>query len=118
MSAFQPIQKRVFQFSLRIIKMIVFLPKNSAGFAISQQIMRSGTSIGANIAEAQDAASKADFTHCMNIALKEARETDYWLRLITAAKLIPEAKMASLLAEIEELVKILRSSVKKLRNKN
>lgn len=112
------IQERTFQFGIRIIKMAKYLPKNAAGFAISNQIIRSGTSIGANICEAQDAASKADFIHCLTISLKEAGETEYWLKIIVASELLHRQKMALLLAEIEEIVKILRASLKKLKGKN
>ena len=111
------IQERSFLISVRIIKMVQELPKTPAGYAIANQIIRSGTSIGANIAEAQDASSRVDFTHCLNISLKEARETEYWLRLIVESEIQPRSKMTPLLVEIEEIVKILRASLKKLRNK-
>ena len=117
MTEIRSIQERSFQFSIRIVRMAKFLPRNPAGFAIADQVVRSGTSIGANIAEAQDAASHADFTHCLNISLKEARETEYWLKLIVESGILPQAKMAPLLVEIVELVKILRASVKRLRSK-
>lgn len=117
MTEIRSIQERSFQFSIRVVKMARSLPRNPAGFAIADQVVRSGTSIGANIAEAQDAASRADFTHCMNISLKEARETEYWLKLIVDFEMLSRVKMTPLLVEIEELVKILRASVKRLRSK-
>lgn len=115
MGTLLPIQDRTFKLGVRIITMVKSLPRNPAGFALGNQIIRSGTSIGANIIEAQDAMSKPDFIHCMNIALKEARETDYLLKMIVESGLIPKQKMALLLAEIEEIVKILRASLKKLK---
>ena len=69
--------------------------------------MRSGTSIGANVEEAQAAQSKADFISKMNISLKEARETHYWLRLIVASQLISESKLLALKTETEEVTRIL-----------
>lgn len=117
MNEIQTIQERTFKFGLRVINMAKSLPRNPAGFTIADQVLRSGTSIGANIAEAQDAVSKLDFTHCLNISLKEAREAAYWLRLIVESGLLPKHKMTPLLAEIEEIVKILSASVKKLRLK-
>lgn len=81
-------------------------------FVISKQLMKSGTSIGANVKEAQAGQSRADFLSKMAIASKEARETHYWLRLIRDGKIMPEAGVTSLLVESEELVKILASIVK------
>lgn len=109
------IQDRSFQFGIRVIRLVQNLPKNQAGYAISSQVIRSGTSIGANIAEAQDASSRLDFTHCLNISLKEARETEYWLKLIVGSGLLPRHQMTPILVEIEEIIKILRTSVKKLK---
>lgn len=111
------IQDRTFKFGIRIIKMIRSLPRNPAGYAIGNQIIRSGTSVGANIYEAQDAMSKADFIKGLNISLKEARETEYWLKTIVASEMLTQEKMALLLAENEEIVKILRASLKKLKSK-
>ena len=79
----QDIAERTFQFSIRIVKLCKFLrEKKGTAYDLSKQLIRSGTSIGANIEESQSAESKADFIHKMNIALKEARETHYWLRLL------------------------------------
>jgi four helix bundle protein len=71
------IKFRTLKFSVLIIKLSLLLPRNAAGFAIASQIVRSGTSIGANIHEAQDSSSKKEFIHSMTISLKEARETEY-----------------------------------------
>lgn len=110
-----PIQERTFQFSLRIIRLVQSLPRNTVGFAIGQQLIRSGTSIGANIREGQDAASRADFIKSITIATKEARETEYWLQLLRVSDIITERKIELILAETAEIVKILRASLKKLK---
>jgi len=79
---------------------------------LGDQLIRSGTSIGANVAEAQAAQSKKDFIAKMSIASKEARETSYWIQLLIAAKILPEAKLDKLADESEQLVAILTSIVK------
>lgn len=101
-----------YEFGVKVIKLCQELPKNSVGFAISGQLVRSATSIGANIEEAQDAMSRADFLKCMNIALKEARETKYWLRIIVGAKLTAVTRIDSYSNEADELVKMLTRIVK------
>jgi len=108
---------RTFAFSLRIIKLVNNLPKTPAGYAIGDQVVRSGTSIGANIEEAQDAASRKDFIHCLTISLKEARETHYWLKLIAESKMIKKGRLDSLVTENQELIKILTSIVKNTKKK-
>lgn len=107
------ISERTLKFGLRIIKLVSSLPKSSAGNALGNQIIRSGTSIGANIEEAQDALSKKDFIHSMTIALKEARETSYWLKMISESGLIPKNRLESILRENIEIIKILTVIVKK-----
>lgn len=81
-------------------------------FILSKQLLRSGTSIGANITEAQRGQSKADFAAKMSIALKEAYETDYWIRLLYKTEYLNEAEYASLDTEIKELISILISICK------
>lgn len=109
------IQKRTFEFSITIITLTNLLPKTLAGITISKQIIRSGTSIGANIEEAQDGLTKKDFIHSMNISLKEARETLYWLKIIGELKLIPSEIIDKVITENTEIVKILTAIVKKAR---
>ncbi len=106
------IKERTFEFSIEIIKLVQILPHNTAGFELGKQILRSGTSIGANVEEATGARSKKEFTNCMNIAKKEARETNYWLRLIQASKLVNDSKIQFLLDEVVIILKILTSIVK------
>lgn len=79
------IDKRSFEFGLRIVHLVNRLPRTTAGFAVGNQLIRSGTAIGANIQEAMGGHTKSDFTYCMNIAKKEARETKYWLKIIAGS---------------------------------
>lgn len=81
-----PVRSKSFRFAVRIVNLCKFLHDEHKEFILSKQLLRSGTSIGANIAEAQQAQSKADFISKMNIALKETYETDYWLRLLFATQ--------------------------------
>lgn len=107
------IQTRTFKFGVEIVKLTFLLPKTPAGYALANQIVRSGTSIGANIEEAQGAYSKQDFIHKMQISLKEARETNYWLKILNESGLISMEKLKCLLQECEEIVKILVTIIKK-----
>ena len=112
----QIIQDRAFEFACRIVKLHRFLCRNgSTSSTIAGQILRSGTSIGANLEEASAGQSKPDFTSKCNIALKEARETYYWIRLLTACELVPKKKLEPLLVEANEIVAILTTIVKKSR---
>jgi len=86
--------------------------RNQKHFEISSQLLRSGTSIGANVEEALAGRSRKDFFAKMSIASKEARETNYWLRLIIDAEILDKQKCSSLLKISEELIKILTSIVK------
>ena len=107
------ITERCFNFSVRIVHLCQFLCKRSnICNVIARQLLRSGTSIGANVEEAQAGHSKADFIAKMSIARKEARETHYWIRLIKETKLIEEVKIDDILSEAEQLVKIITAIVK------
>jgi len=103
------IKERAFKYSLRAIKLCQYLDKSSgnAGWILSKQYLRSAASIGANLEEAQAAESRADFAHKYTIALKEAREAIYWLKLISESELVPKTKLAPLLKETEELAAII-----------
>ena len=85
------IAEKSFEFAVRIVNLCKFLRKQHKEYILSKQIMRSGTSIGANVAEAQRGQSKADFAAKMNIALKEANETQYWLKLLYRTEYISQA---------------------------
>lgn len=104
------VQKKSFQFSLKIISLYKKLQKEKE-FVISNQILRSGTSIGANIEEALVGQSKRDFTAKMSKSSKGARETKYWLRLLKESELT-NLEVNSLILEIDELIRILTSIVK------
>jgi four helix bundle protein len=106
--------ERTFQFALRIIKLCDFL-NSTPGVSreLSRQLVRSGTSIGANVEESQAAQSTADFIHKLEISLKEARETRYWLRLLIAAEIVSSSRLVPLLNEANEIVKILASIIVK-----
>ena len=99
-------------FSIRIVKLHHYLTKQKHEFVMSKQIMRSGTSIGANISESQNAQSKADFIHKLNIALKEADETMYWLKLLQKTQYLTPSAFQSLKNDTEELLKLLKSIIK------
>ncbi len=107
------IKERTFRFGVDIVKLVLTLPRNSAGYAISNQLVRSGTSIGANVTEAQNCGTKKEFIHTLTISLKEARETEYWLRIINEVSLAEQKIVDRLLIEVNELIKILTSIIKK-----
>lgn len=98
-------------FATRIVKLHQYLIKNKKESVISKQIVRSGTSIGANINEANYGQSKADFVSKLHIALKEAAETEYWLKLLTMAQYISEDMGQSLLDDCLEIKRLLVSSI-------
>jgi len=110
------IQERAFSFACRIVRLSQFLAKQKGpAEVLSKQILRSGTAIGANLEEAVGGQSRADFISKCNIALKEARETHYWLRLLKETKVVPAQKLNGLASESDELVAILTTIVKKSR---
>ncbi|MBX2966576.1 MAG: four helix bundle protein [Cyclobacteriaceae bacterium] len=102
-----PILEKSYQFGLRIVKLHVYLSKELKQFEISSQVLRSGTSIGANVEEAVGGSSRKDFINKLNIAYKEVRETKYWLRLLKDSETIKEELAESLIADCDELLKIL-----------
>ena len=99
-------------FAVRIIMLYKHLCAESKEYTLSKQILRSGTSIGANIREAVNGYSKKDFTAKMSIALKEAGETAYWLELLAETDYISDSQFKSIYADVEELLKLLTSIVK------
>ena len=101
-----------FAFSVRIVNLHRYLSRKKSEFVISRQICKSGTSIGANIAEAQRAQSTADFVAKLKIALKEANETQYWLKLLYETKYITEKEFSSLHGDLLEILKILTAICK------
>ena len=110
------IQTRSFDFAIRIVRMAAELDKTvGVPRTLSNQVLRSGTSIGANVEEAQGGQSKADFTSKMSIACKEARETLYWIKLLAATETLPVKQLEALQTEANEIVAILTTIVKSSR---
>ncbi len=102
------IRERAFEFSVRLLRFCRQLDQNDFTIrAISRQLLRAGTSIGANLEEAQAGETRADFIHKNAIALKEARETRYWLRLLVASGFAVSSTTAALEQEIQELLRII-----------
>ena len=102
-------------FSIKINKLRKYLREEQHEYNNSDQIQRSGTSIGANYSEACDAVSKADFINKLSIAQKEANETIYWLKVLYGSELITKAQYDELLTDVRELYKILAASLKTLK---
>lgn len=111
------IEERSFDFAVRVVKLKDFLIEEKKEFDISRQILRSGTSIGANVSEAQQAQSQANFLTKMNISLKEAAETKYWLRLLNATDKLTDKETKSILDECIEIEKTLYSIVRTTKKK-
>ena len=101
-----------FHFSVRIVKLYKYMTETKKEYILSKQLLRCGTSIGANATEAQKGQSKADFIAKMSIALKEAYETDYWIRLLYYTEFIEKKAFKSLKEDIDELISLLSSICK------
>ena len=102
-----------FAFAIRIVKLRQYLTKKKE-YTLSDQLLRSGTSIGANVTEAQDAQSKKDFISKMSIALKEARETRYWIRLLVETDYLPKTheRVLSIQEDLESIIRLLTAIIK------
>ncbi len=107
-----PIEKRAYQFALRIVKAYKYLTRQQSEFVLSKQMLRSGTSIGAMMREAKFAQSRADFVSKTSIALKEANETLYWIELLHDSEYIDNKTFESIHNEANEITSILASIVK------
>lgn len=105
-------------FATRIVKLHQYLINEKHETVISKQIYRSGTSIGANVAESEHAQSGIDFTHKLSISLKEANETRYWLNTLHNSNYIDDTGFNSMKEDVEELIRILVSSIKTMKRKN
>ena len=112
-----PIKNNSFAFALRVVKLAKFLDVSQREFVLSRQVLRSGTSIGALVREAEHAESKADFIHKMSIALKEANETLYWQDLLHQGGYIEKKSYSSIESDDEEIVKMLTAFVKTSKTK-
>lgn len=106
------VKDKSFAFAVRIVKLYQHISENKKEFILSKQLVRSGTSIGANINEALQGSSKRDFINKMNISLKEAQETEYWLRLLHETNYLSEREFQSIYDDSVELLKMLTSIVK------
>ena len=107
-----PLKSKSYSFALRIVNLYKHLASQQKEYVLSKQVLRSGTSVGANVTEGNRAQSKMDFVHKLSIALKEADETEYWLNLLRDSSFITEQQAESLLADCTELQKMLTSSIK------
>lgn len=105
--------EKSFNFSIRIIKLYKHIKQKDRDIEpLLKQVLRSGTSIGANITEAQSAYTKKDFINKLGISLKEARESEYWIKLLTATNHLDKSESASIQKDCEELIKLLTTIIK------
>ena len=109
------IREKSFQFAVRIVKLCKYLQTEQKEYTLTKQLLRCGTSIGANVAESQQAQSRADFISKLNIALKESYETDYWLRLMYETQYLTLDEFQSIIVDCHEIEKLLISIIKSLK---
>ena len=112
-----PVREKSYAFSLSIMKVYRHLREEKKEFVLSKQVVRSGTSIGANVEEAIGGQSTKDFISKMSIAYKEARETHYWLRLLRDSGILTPEQINPVVADCEELLKLSGSITKTMRQK-
>ena len=112
------VYEKAYDFAIRVIKAYKYLTQTKKEFVLSKQLIKSGTSIGANIAEANGAISSADFSAKLSIAYKECLETKYWLSLLRDTSYIDEKAFNSIYTDADEIGKILFSIIKKTRINN
>ncbi len=105
------VRKKSFDFAVRVVKLCQFVSKNHHEFVLTRQLLKSGTSIGANVREANNAESGADFIHKFGIAQKECDETLYWLELMKVTGYLIENEYESMAKDCNELMKIIRSII-------
>lgn len=110
------IENKSFQFAIRIVRLYKFLCEEKKEYILSKQLLRAGTSIGANVTESQQAQSKPDFVSKISIALKEASETKYWIKLLGATEYLSENQTKSILDDCVEIEKILVTILKSVKN--
>ena len=110
------VYRKAFSFSVRIVKLYKHLCNEEKEYEIAKQILRSGTSIAANIREGLEGQSKKDFISKLSISLKEAAETEYWLDLLVATDILSKNSTKNLLLDVEEIIKILTSIIKTSKN--
>jgi len=110
-------KKRLYQFTLKLIELLDSLPQDNTSRRLSDQLLRSGTSILANYVEGQSSSSKREFTNYLNYSLKSANESKVWLALLRDSKRVKSENAAWYLKELDEVSKILASSIMKLKGK-
>ena len=110
------IQEKSFRFAVRIVNLCRYLQTEKKEYILTKQLLRSGTSIGANVAESQQAQSRPDFVNKLNIALKEASETEYWLRLLYETDYLNNKYFTSIIADCDEVKSLLVAIVKSSKN--
>ncbi len=118
MTEFNPIESQSFEFAVRTVNMYKHLTNSYKEFDLFRQFLRSGTSIGANVAEAQKAQSHADFCAKMYIALKEANETQYWIRLFYRINYLSESEYKSIRKDIDSIIGLLMAITKSSKTKD
>jgi len=118
MAKYNILQEKSFVFAVRIVKLYKFLCEEQKEYVLSKQILRSGTSIGANIEEGIAGQSDKDFLHKLSISYKEARETVYWFKLLFATDYLTKEQADSLMFDAEELCKILSKIIITTKNKS
>ncbi len=111
------LQEKTYAFAIRIVKAFQFLTQEKKEFVLSKQMLRSGTSIGANTEEAIGGQSERDFYAKLNIVYKEARECHYWIRLMNDTNYFDDQQAKSLLEDCEEILKIVGSTIKTMKQK-
>lgn len=112
------LQKKTYAFAIRIVKAYKYLVEEKKEYILSKQFLRCGTSIGANTEEAIGGQSQKDFYAKLNIVYKEARETHYWIRLLKDTDFFEEVQALSLLTDCEEILRIVGSSIKTIKEKS
>ena len=112
------VEEKSFEFSVRIVNLYKHLTTTKQEYVMSKQLLRSGTSIGANICEAQQAQSSMDFLSKMSIALKEAYESDYWIRLLDKTEYLNNDEYKSIITDCRSITKLLVTIVKSTKENN
>lgn len=117
MAGQQDLDERLLNYAARIVKLVEALPRTLAGRRIGDQLLRSSMSVGASYEEAQAAESKEDFVHKLQIALKELRESHYWLRLLAKTAIFPNNRLAGIIDESSQLRAMMSKAVAKTKGK-
>ncbi len=111
------VKSKSLEFALRIVKLFQYLSDKKKEYVLSNQLLRSGTAIGALVRESEHAESKADFIHKLSIALKEANESDYWVELLHRSEYLTESEYKSLFSDLDEIRRLLVSIIKTSKGK-